>query len=192
MVEALSDLREPPVPGRFYMVPVISDYPWHGKRRDWPVLGPRHDDAEIFKFDLPHYHVDVRFLSVRYRRWALNQLWHHRRTGDDERDIALVASAYPLSTRGEPVPKGRPMLKKMRCVTASVSTPLLDLSQAKSVRAQMEERYGSPAVPVRRPDGRLLCPHRKVDLSQFEPDGDGVVVCPLHGLRVCVRSGGDG
>jgi nitrite reductase/ring-hydroxylating ferredoxin subunit len=49
---------------------------------------------------------------------------------------------------------------------------------------KFDARYGKIAEPIRAKGGRLLCPHRKVDLSNFPPDENGIVVCPLHGLRV--------
>lgn len=58
----LSTLREPPVVGRFYMVPVIRDYPYNGIRRTWPVIGPKHTDADFFNLAEEHYHVDARFI----------------------------------------------------------------------------------------------------------------------------------
>lgn len=183
--QRLADLREPPVPGRYYLVPIIRDYPWHGKRGDWPVLGPLHEDAEFFGFSEVHYHVDVRFLTARLRNWAARQLVGRYQSNDIERDLALVASAYPLSSRGEAVPKGRPATRRLKCIVASHLTPLLKIAPA-SIEAALANRYGSPAAPIRKADGRILCPHRKVDLSQFPPDNDGTVTCPLHGLKVCV------
>lgn len=31
----------------------------------------------------------------------------------------------------------------------------------------------------------LVCPHRGAELHTLEPNADGVVVCPLHGLHIC-------
>jgi hypothetical protein len=185
-IALLSDLREPPVVGRFYMVPTVPNYPWYGRRADWPVLGPLHEDAEFFNFPTPHFHVDLRFLSTHQIKFAARCLPGRYASGDTEEDAALTASAAPLNTNGEPVPK-RATLKRMKCRRASYSTTIdLYLSE---VRPKMEARYGSPAPAIRRADGRLLCPHRKADLSQFLPDADGIVTCPLHGLRVlCVPS----
>lgn len=190
-VPRIADLREPPVPGRYYLVPVIRSYPWHGRVSDWPVLGPLHEDADFFNFPTPHYHVDVRFLTARERRWAAARTPRLYSTGDVAGDVTLTASGHPLSHRGRDLPKGRPVLQRRRCSDVGTPTRLLRL-MPESVRQAMTEKYGDPAQPIRRPDGRMLCPHRKVDLSQFVPDAAGVVVCPLHGLRVCVVRGTDG
>jgi len=185
MTKRLADLREPPVVGRFYLVPVIRDYPWNGRRGTWPVLGPLHEDAEFFKFGAAHYHVDARFISNRAAKWAAGHIPGRYASKDVERDLALAATAIPLCSRGSDLPKGRPELAVRRCYRSDVRTPFRGI--AVDQMAAMAKRYGDPAPAIRLADGRLLCPHRKVDLSQFPADADGVVVCPLHGLRVCVR-----
>ena len=37
-------------------------------------------------------------------------------------------------------------------------------------------------------DGHIR-PHQGTDLTGIVPDDDGVVTCPLHGLRWCARTG---
>lgn len=65
-----SDLRwieniDAPVIGESYSVPCVqTDREWNR----WggnpiPVIGPEHEDAEIVKFEAPHWHVDWRFVS---------------------------------------------------------------------------------------------------------------------------------
>lgn len=178
----LSALRQPPEVGRFYMVPVITAYPWHNRIRDWPVLGPLHEDLEFFRFGTLHYHVDLRFLSVHDYAFASGHIPRSIRSGVSDIDAALNASASPLCSRGSELPKGRPMLQRRRCRRAGGGTTILNHIPA--ARESMETRFGSPAQPIRLADGRLLCPHRKVDLSQFAADDQGIVTCPLHGLRV--------
>lgn len=184
----LSELREPPVVGRYYMVPVVR-HPWHGRTDDWPVFGPMHTDREFFGFDAAHYHVDMRFIGKRHTAWAIRQLWYRNRSGDEDKDLALVCSVYPLADRLTALPTGRPGLARRRCVRSHVGTPLLQHMKA-DMRENFRAHYGDtpehPAAAIRKADGRRLCPHRKVDLSSLSPDANGVVVCPLHGLRVCI------
>ena len=181
-VPILSELREPPIVGRYYMVPVIENYPWRGRVRDWPVMGPLHTDVDFFNFPDAHYHVDLRFVPKREYDAATGALGWHRSTGDRDRDATLVAQGYPLQSRGVPLPIGRPTLQRRKCGRSIAPASLLNL--ADKAREKMIARYGNPADPIRKPDGRLLCPHRKADLSTFEPDASGIVICPLHGLRV--------
>lgn len=171
----LSALREPPVVGRYYMVPVIRDYPWHGMISTWPVLGPLHSDKEHFNFPWPHYHIDARFLTGNQAAFAIRKSRSWSRPG-----LNAMVQAAPLFTHGEVPHKGRPALARRKCTREAALYVYGGQGPVKALRAD----YPDPAPAIARPDGRLLCPHRKVDLSSFAPDANGVVVCPLHGLRV--------
>lgn len=179
----LSDLREPPVVGRFYMVPVVRDYPYGIRVGDWPVLGPLHEDAEHFKFAVPHYHLDLRFLSKSDFKFIARQLPDRLSTRDAAADAVLQASGGPLNNIYKALPKGRPTLLPRRCHRVGLP-PTTILHHHVLAGDSMRASYGEVAEPVRRRDGRALCPHRKLDLSPFTPDADGIVTCPLHGLRV--------
>ena len=37
---------------------------WCHTRADWPVLGPRHEDADHLNFPYQHWHIDGRFVSA--------------------------------------------------------------------------------------------------------------------------------
>lgn len=175
----LSELREPPVVGRYYMVPTI-----HGAlleiTDDWPVLGAlHHDRGGPLNFPHNHYHVDARFLTAgqerKLRPWASGSL-----VGEP---IERVVSGWVIhNLRWNCI--GRPPLARKRCRRESWNYAAGHMLAIQRLR---EER-GDPVEPIRRADGRLLCPHRKADLSQFPPDQDGIVTCPLHGLRVRCRA----
>jgi hypothetical protein len=173
----LSDLREPPVVGRFYLVPVIRDYPYCGKVDTWPVLGPKHSDGEFIKFFHQHYHVDARFLTAAQERYIL------RTAPERYSTIEGCVGGWPLSNSGRDLPKGRPVLARRKCRRETYGYAFGHQDGIKALRAY----YGERVEAVRLDDGRVLCPHRKADLTQFPPDADGMVMCPLHGLNVCVR-----
>ncbi len=170
-VPLLSELREPPIVGRWYMVPVVEQYRYHDRIDDWPVIGPLHDDRRFFNFVPPHYHVDARFVTAR-QEWAMGV--------DDFETVEDVVGRYPLSTHHWPHMKGRPALARRRCRRSFYGYSFGDKTEIQAINAA----YGAPAAAIVLPDGRKLCPHRKADLSQFPVDADGVVTCPLHGLRV--------
>lgn len=176
MIPLLSTLREPPVPGRFYMVPVISD---SGKwfRGEWPVIGPMHHDVDLFPhFPYNHYHIDLRFLTKAQARYIAL----HFGRGGSALD-AVGSHVLHLNALGySHLPKGLPPLRKRKCQSSGYGYAH---SQRDHVGA-LERQYGAPCKAITRPDGRKLCPHRKVDLSSFPPRPDGTVVCPLHGLTV--------
>lgn len=180
MARLLSELREPPVVGRFYMVPAIP-FIWCSVEAIWPVIGPLHTDAEFFNFDRRHYHVDARFVTKELAR----------RASPHEMGIFAQAKRSPLSRRNVPdaveVPTGRPQLHRFKCQTAEFPYRFHSQPAVSALRiAYGDVSPSKRAAPIHRADGRILCPHRKADLSQFTPDADGVVTCPLHGLRVCV------
>lgn len=179
-MKRLAELREPPVPGRTYLVPVVEDYPYFARRDDWPVIGPRHADGEFFNFPDPHYHVDPRFLTEGQARFIARRAYLPDKKDGSARRLDMVVGSYPLSSRGSEVPKGLPVLKPRRC---RASTYGYAYSGNPAIRALNEAFEGRQAAICMR-DGRKLCPHRKVDLSTFLPDDNGFVTCPLHGLRV--------
>lgn len=173
-VANIADLREPPVVGRFYMVPVI-DFRYCSTDGQWPTLGPLHHDKGDVGFEPLHFHVDFRFLTARQVR----QIAPYFGRGAE----GTVAVA-PLNQRGVDIPR-KTYLAKRKC---RVSGWAYSVPHRPQWMDKFDARYGEVAQPLRIKGGRLLCPHRKVDLSSFEPDADGIVTCPLHGLRVCVAA----
>lgn len=184
MIERLSDLREPPVVGRFYLVPVVRDYPYFGRVDIWPVLGPKHEDAEFINYPHHHYHLDARFLTAEQEAWMVRRGRFIAGLEDDDAALIAVVGRSPLNYDGVPLPKGRPKLAPRKCRRLTYGYAYSDRPQIEALR----KHYGNPVDAIRLDDGRALCPHRKADLTQFPPDEAGVVVCPLHGLRVCITS----
>lgn len=175
MIPLLSTLREPPVPGRFYMVPVIIDAS-KSFRGAWPVLGPLHNDVDLFPhFIWNHCHIDLRFLTkAQARYFALN-------FGRGSELYAVGRQVLHDNVFGRSqLPRGIPQFRKRKCQIASYGYGHSDRDHV----GALERQYGVPCKAITRPDGRKLCPHRKVDLSSFPPRPDGTVVCPLHGLTV--------
>lgn len=178
-IPRLADLREPPVPGKYYLVPTVW-YSWFDEWRHWPVNGPLHHDRSL-NFPWLHYHIDGRFLPKRYEHRLEPSKWYsHRHSTVNGSPIAEPSDQRRLEEFG-PIPR-QPTLRKMLCRRAAygwIATP------GDLVTTRLKEVYGAdPLDAIRRPDGRALCPHRKVDLSQFPADDHGIVTCPLHGLKV--------
>ena len=175
----LSDLRAPPEVGRFYLVPAV-EYIWLERMDWWPVAGPLHSDDDFFAFPHRHYHVDPRFFTAAQERAALSNahFW------EGNRSLEEACGRWPLVRRGEPLPKGRPALIRRKCRRSERETyAFSDMPGPRKLNLHFCGRKKA-AEPIRLADGRLLCPHRKYDLSQHTPGPDGIVVCPLHGLRV--------
>jgi hypothetical protein len=187
-LQKITDLREPPVVGKYYLVPCVRYY-WHGMVASWPVIGPPHHDAEIGFMPI-HYHIDARFLTRKQQRVAFKKETTWR---GGETFLFRKYNIWPLSEIDQdrecnvkkygPIPR-KPTLEKRKCTNLELHWPLPFKPSEKHI---MWSRFTDPAGAIQRPDGRLLCPHKKVDLSQFEPDADGIVTCPLHGLKVRCR-----
>lgn len=173
-LQRIDELTAPPVVGQRYLVPTVL-YPWHGVRKAWPVMGPRHEDGEHIGFHYEHYHVDIRFVS---RSDA-------ERVGGAVLDLGEIAARAPLSTRDEPEhpsPVWRPRL----CHRAGNDYPYGEhrtLGFIPKLRAAYAgRRCGKNAA------GLLVCPHKGFVLNSLQPDANGRVVCPLHGLVIDVAA----
>lgn len=187
----ITRLASAPRIGRWYRVPAIrmDRRSWGSEPRSrladalwWPVTGTRHTDEDHFQFPYPHYHLDVRFLT----RQHLRQI--------DSRGIApalTYARAQPLTVPGDVrqhVPASdilRPRLVRMRCARDWPAFPR-QFAQSKQIASLAEEFAGRQA---RRSSAGWVCPHRAYPLGQVAPDTEGVITCPLHGLRIDATTG---
>lgn len=171
----------PLVVGQFYLVPCVRGQ-WIGQPRRrrvwdhaivvayWPVIGPEHEDGQFFGFDTPHYHVDARFLPL-----------------DDGRiDQTLT---YPLhgrkglwTTDGKSEPLPKPVWRRRKCIRAGTG---FDPWNSTPIRKMREHFAGAQCA---RNAGGFVCPHRQAPLGSVVPK-DGVIVCPLHGLRIDAATG---
>jgi hypothetical protein len=180
MTPILSDLRMPPIVGQFYMVPTVL-YEWGPYTEAWPVIGPMHHDKGPINFPTVHYHIDGRFLSKRFQRFAYEGSCYNG---------ATFINGSPLHCKshlGIGSLPSKPTLARRKCTNLDYkwSLPLI----ATRKKWKLPQTYGEPAQAIHLKDGRMLCPHRKANLSSFEPDNNGIVVCPLHGMAVyCGRS----
>lgn len=183
MIAKIADLREAPIVGRTYLVPTIEYY-WLHRWSIWPVNGPLHHDREI-GFPQLHFHIDARFLTRQQLAWLDNydSGWS-RYTSLNGRPMSEISEDRwrGLKKPFTPLPR-RATLRRRKCIMATYAwTVPADLTKGLG----LEKRYPEPKA-VLKADGRELCPHRKIDLSQFPADPDGLKTCPIHGLRVDCR-----
>lgn len=166
-------VTEPLVEGRYYLVPVITAK-WHYVMSSWPVVGPPHTDLEFFDFKPEHYHVDGRFFTAPQIKIAEDSY--------RSRSLAAEVQAIPLHAYpGEP-PLSKPVLKKRRC-----NFPFLPYEHgAEKPIKDLRTHYAG--TQCERGKGGWICPHRKASLGSVTPI-DGVVTCPLHGLRINAETG---
>lgn len=164
-IERVDRQTSPLVEGRFYLVPTVRGE-WFGKFGDWPVIGPLHDDREIFRFEIDHYHVDGRFLSRKVRNVF--------------RVFTYALHAY----RGKP-PLPPVVMKRRKCIRSHVDYCLPYFRDASPVDVLRKHFAGHQCVAGK---GGWICPHRKASLGSIQPV-DGVITCPLHGLRIDAATG---
>jgi len=173
---AISEVASP-VRRRQYLVPVVVLKPvaerknklngWFADFDTVPVLGPAHGDPEIsWAAAQQHYHVDWRFMSAASRQAV-------RREGDGpghEKGI-VVWAADVVRFELQPVVYRGPASEW------EGQTP-------RQLRTILEPLHVASVVGETK-----RCPHRGADLTHCKPDGNGVVTCPVHGLRWQVATG---
>ena len=147
---------------------------------EWvPVIGPAHDDAEIIRFQDVHLHIDWRFLGPRQRAkiMALG--------GNAPHDIVITV-VYPNNGSG-PIAMDKALrsgdtpkdsfLKEKRKKYHGPFPPYPDDPPPHWLPALSKAYRDATLTPER------ACPHRGTDLSEAAPDDQGIITCPLHGLR---------
>lgn len=144
----------------------------------WPVLGELHEDKDIVGFKFLHFHIDWRFASAgqlkflerrecgaRERAWYGVPLMLTERIGEGAH---FTAGPRNYQTR----------VSRMTCKRDWLPYP----HHRAGWQRRMKEAYADSCLV------RGICPHRGYDLSH-EPVIDGVVTCPLHGLRFDAATG---
>ena len=162
-----------------YEIGAIVDVPcirwkWHDRFDWWPVLGPMHEDSKIIGFRWDHYHVDHRFLTV--KQFAATVLYTRYRgmAPTFSQPIHQMREEENLHTVGWPQ---LPTIKRKRCLRAWPSYPT-----STPWMRRLEDHYECARMK------KGLCPHQGAPLAGLEVV-DGVVTCPLHGLRWNVETG---
>lgn len=187
-VQLVSELTEPPVVGRTYLVPAI----WMSRgvgaaEMWWPVHGSQHDDVEFFNFPHQHYHVDQRFLTLRHLR-VIGVYEDIRGMGPIERSFATPVHGAFAHVVGHPLRSElppEPQLRRMRCMREMPPVP----RQFRESKLVVDMHAHFAGRTAKRGRLGLVCPHRQYPLGQCVPDASGVITCPLHGLRVRASDG---
>ena len=183
--------------GTFHNRPCVRTI-WPGSEwgrsqiRWYPVLGPPHSDAEIIRFHPRHWHVDFRFLRKRER-----QMGFYRRTARSEDPISDVfvvpvttvfpdLPGNPVNINVDDLPDGRyPVESYLRTMRRRYNGPYPEYPRhVIPWLPELQDAYRDQRLG---PD--LTCPHRGAPLGEMEPEEDGCVTCPLHGLRWDPRTG---
>lgn len=180
-MKRIDEMTTPPEPSRFYRVPTVQ-MPMFGFLDIWPVIGPWHEDREMFGFEPYHVHLDVRFLTKAQQCFIERWITHV------ERDWVAEAQAMPLhwpqvSTDDGLVSFEEPpeiVYRRKKCQASGYAYR----HRGKSAIVRLtESMQGARLGP------KQICPHRDLPLGSIAHDSDGVITCPGHGLRWCAESG---
>lgn len=180
--------------------------------RFWPVMGSFHTD-ESLNFEPLHYHVDYRFLTeseaektrdmaeLRYIDGAtaiVTACYHTPLMGrliipegeDDKNEDLCRWSRNPGHYRRQNHMirewlAGFPKESYMQTIPRKYRRPWPGCPGQDKLRQKLYFEYRDARLDL----ATMACPHRGVDLSGIEPDDQGVIHCPGHGLRFCARSG---
>lgn len=162
-IERVDRVAGPLVEGALYLVPTVRAK-WYKTINDWPVIGPKHTDERFFNLKEEHYHIDVRFMRSEWRK----------RSGSN-------AFSSPLTNcREGEMPS--PVFRRRKCRAALVAYPFAGFREI----VHLQGYFAGQICP--RGKGGWICPHQKASLGSVLPV-DGVITCPLHGLRIDAQSG---
>jgi hypothetical protein len=196
IVGKVTELRRAPVVGHTYLVPTIRA-PYYQMVDDWPVRGAPHQELPLGIID---QHLDRRFLTeAQEAKCAQLEAAYMYEKGDtpDPGDGrrwpgSRVAAYYTFLWMADGVSTGNPILDhisslrgeppRMRLLALLCRRPTV-VPEPLPEFWDLAARYGEPAEAVWKA-GRPLCPHMRTDLTGEPQDRRGVVVCPLHRLRV--------
>lgn len=148
--------------GKFYRVPTVRGR-LYSTIRNWPVMGPKHEDGEFINFPYQHYHIDWRFVPEA----------DFRRVGYSHYGIPLCESAR-INENG----LGAPTVRLRKCQREWWPYPRVAASWLK----KLEPAFAGCKLK------NMICPHRGISLVGAPQEGD-VVTCPGHGLRWNVKTG---
>ena len=174
-MQHIRDVAGLPEIGRYYWVPTV-EAKWFGRRQELPVLGPRHNDKQDLNFDQMHFHVDARFVSE--LPGAL--FWEN---------VAASPVTETLFGGSESADLKGPYDRKWLCKRHD--SPWQRGFIGRALRhPNWKQHFDRWAGEIAVHDGKgWVCPHRQVALKDQPVADDGVVICPLHNLHICNRSG---
>jgi hypothetical protein len=167
-LQRVDRLKEPPIVGQHYLVPLVPGE-WNHMIRDWPVIGLKHDDKEFLDFQWKHYHLDYRF--VRLRRTFL-------------RDVhsTPLHGAETVNRHVDWQPLGKLFYGRRKCLREQHVFIGPDGDKMKKLNDGFKGRIC--------PKGKrgFVCPHQQFPLGST-PAINGVITCPLHGLQINADTG---
>ena len=174
--------------GKFYEVRCLrTDWSKTNKPEWIPVIGPIHDDRDHIKFDEQHFHVDFRFLGKKLRIAAAEH--RHGNRGINLVFVLPISKVLPLQSDSwlklnDPMLQNFPEESYMKTMKLKFKTEYPEYDFEPPWLLSMETAYRNARLG---PD--MICPHRGTDLNGMKTDENGLLTCPLHGLRWDTKTG---
>ena len=164
------------------------DYRFLRSEKDAANIGSVVGSPAMLRLVVPEPH-GVEYLDERDMRWSAEGLCLWRPSCDEEerkkdRLVAMDLRRFPLRSW---MRKAR---WKQRRSVSDYQELKLDRTRAHGANVLVAlSRLANKLPGYECLDlEKMRCPHRNVDLSDVEPI-DGVIQCPLHGLRFCAKTG---
>lgn len=175
-LQRIADIEGLPEIGQFYLVPCakVIRLGRHHRYKWWPVIGPVHDDKEYLNFPHEHYHYDFRFIT--------DALWNSRygsRSLKHPSVMGVVQHVKVMQYEVEHESVVEVVEKKLRCIRQMIEFP-------NQLCYVLEPTFKDATVNL----NCLRCPHRGVPLNGLPQDDAGNVICPGHGLKWNLTTGG--
>lgn len=179
MIERITNLDAAPVVGRYYLVPMIR---WEviNHVSDWPIFLPLHNDARFFAVATDHFHLDPRFIGG--HKWRLLAT-HYFSAGPLETAQATVVGRNNWGAYAKDAKVSNIQWKRQQCIRAQIEY----MHGNKKAVQNMRGHYAGHQCAKAR--SGWICPHQNWPMGSVEPDKNGVMSCPLHGLQIDAETG---
>lgn len=176
--------------GKFYLVPFATGV----DISDTPILLPAHRDKDLFPSthgaSRMHYHRDIRF----------DPDWAYKETPVYGNEHYQTTNGFRYISRDT-----KPLKEDSNPGRFIEEVDVLEIVwKRRKARRQFPEftkeivdrnkRFHKPLQDIAIKEGYCLkakkvCPHRGFNLDSIPPDENGLIECPMHGLRFYAESG---
>jgi hypothetical protein len=181
-LQKIDELKESPIVGYYYLVPCILqegqgyDVEWELDKEQelkryyvprqpklvvYPIINHLHHDKEHGQ-DYYHYHIDFRFIALKKPK---SNMHVHPILGPMGH---IYAPSIRYDLKDDVSKDYKIEYHAFKC---------LRTKQHGIAGTVYTDKLSEPYVKNNK------CPHKGYDLSQETPDKDGIITCPLHGLR---------
>jgi len=179
MIEKVENIKRPLKKGELLLVPcIVREEKKYGdvyfdKTYITPVFNLPHNDKQNGQYET-HYHVDYRFVKYELHLSKVEMRKHS----------SQVKFMFPFPIRKHRthlfVESARPVLTdNLSNKLEYIILPVIN----ETFVGITEPRFVNTDKIKHKCLIRGKCPHRGFDMSQVEPNTNGVRTCPLHGLR---------